>query len=109
MDARSQGEQSLLHLPSGSVFNSNAVCMEPLQLLLLSMCPSASRFPNLLLCVQNSIVNLIAPERVTVVGDDRQTIYGFRGSLPYVFNHFRKTIVQAHGKLAEHSLKLNYR
>lgn len=59
-------------------------------------------------CLQVDIVNLLQLEKrqVTVVGDDHQAIYGFRGSMPTVFRDF--TNDYDHPSLLQ-TLTVNYR
>lgn len=58
--------------------------------------------------MQTSIVDLLQEtnRRLTVVGDDYQSIYAFRGAQPNVFGHFIDTY--EHPELKQ-KLTLNYR
>jgi len=62
----------------------------------------------MILCLQIEILNLLQMEsrHVTVVGDDFQAIYGFRGAQPNVFNRF---LEDYNHKLLQQPLQLNYR
>lgn len=64
--------------------------------------------PDACLPVQIDIINLLQQEKghLSVVGDDHQSIYMFRGSIPSVFNDFINNY--NHPDLRQ-NLTLNYR
>ena len=60
------------------------------------------------LCAQVDIMNMLQLEQrqISVVGDDHQAIYGFRGSYPDIFNEF---ISNYDHEALQQSLTKNYR